>query len=144
MDRTEMRMQNHEATLKSLETQVGQFEKLMNTRPTRGLPNDTEVAKRSTHEQCKAFTTRSGKQLKEIGTKEPKEKQPRDPVALADADATTSVEPGSSVSTSKPTDTPDIINEKADKLEHLTLPQIRFRCKKGIENIRPPPHFHSG
>ncbi|KAK8578732.1 hypothetical protein V6N12_069076 [Hibiscus sabdariffa] len=44
MARTEMKLQNHDATLKSLET-------------------DTEVAKGATHEQCKAITTRSGRVL---------------------------------------------------------------------------------
>ncbi|KAL4285038.1 hypothetical protein GQ457_16G015320 [Hibiscus cannabinus] len=48
MDRTEMKLQNHDATLK----------------PIRGFPSDTEVAKGATHEQCKAIITRSGKILK--------------------------------------------------------------------------------
>ncbi|GMI67550.1 hypothetical protein HRI_000424300 [Hibiscus trionum] len=42
MDRTKMRMQNHEATLKSLETQVGQFAQILNSRPMGGFPSDTE------------------------------------------------------------------------------------------------------
>ncbi|KAK8690900.1 hypothetical protein V6N13_074426 [Hibiscus sabdariffa] len=61
MDRTEMKLHNHDATLKSLETQVGQISHILNTRPIGGFPSDTEVAKGATHEQCKAITTRSGK-----------------------------------------------------------------------------------
>ncbi|KAK8556226.1 hypothetical protein V6N12_002637 [Hibiscus sabdariffa] len=51
MDRTEMKLQNHDATLKSLETQVGQISQILNTRPIGGFPRDTEVAKGATHEQ---------------------------------------------------------------------------------------------
>ncbi|KAK8680555.1 hypothetical protein V6N13_109497 [Hibiscus sabdariffa] len=58
-----MKLQNHDATLKSLETQVGQVSQILNTRPIGGFPSDTEVAKGATHEQCKAIKTRSGKIL---------------------------------------------------------------------------------
>ncbi|KAK9042704.1 hypothetical protein V6N11_017769 [Hibiscus sabdariffa] len=64
MDRTEMKLQNHDATLKSLETQVGQISQILSSRPIGGFPSDTEVAKGATHEQCNAITTRSGKILK--------------------------------------------------------------------------------
>ncbi|KAK8547445.1 hypothetical protein V6N12_031582 [Hibiscus sabdariffa] len=67
-----MKLQNHDATLKSLETQVGQISQMLNTRPIGGFPSDTEVAKGATHEQCKAITTRSGRILepttKQAGT----------------------------------------------------------------------------
>ncbi|KAK8990780.1 hypothetical protein V6N11_028741 [Hibiscus sabdariffa] len=43
MDRIEMRMQNPEATLKSLENQVGQISKVLNSGPIGGFPSDTEV-----------------------------------------------------------------------------------------------------
>ncbi|KAK9042854.1 hypothetical protein V6N11_071209 [Hibiscus sabdariffa] len=64
MDRTEMKLQNHDAALKSLETQVGQISQILSSRTIGGFPSDTEVAKGATHEQCKAITTRSGKILK--------------------------------------------------------------------------------
>ncbi|KAK8528248.1 hypothetical protein V6N12_074782 [Hibiscus sabdariffa] len=64
MDRTEMKLQNHDATLKSLETQVGQISQILSSRPIGRFPSDTEVSKDATHEQCKAITTRSGKILK--------------------------------------------------------------------------------
>ena len=60
-----MRLQNQEATIKALETQVGKFAQNINTRPQGGLPSNIEVAKVMGHEQCKAITTRSGLQLKE-------------------------------------------------------------------------------
>ena len=60
MNRTEMRLQNQEDAIKTLETQVGQFAQCINTRPQGGLPSNTEVAKVLSHEQCKAITTRSG------------------------------------------------------------------------------------
>ncbi|KAL4342362.1 hypothetical protein GQ457_08G031200 [Hibiscus cannabinus] len=43
MDRTEMKLQNHDATLKSLETQVGQISQLLSNRQIGGFPSDTEV-----------------------------------------------------------------------------------------------------
>ncbi|KAK8625742.1 hypothetical protein V6N13_056903 [Hibiscus sabdariffa] len=46
-----MKLQNHDATLKSLETQVGQISQILNTRPIGGFPSDIEVAKGATHEQ---------------------------------------------------------------------------------------------
>ncbi|KAK9033356.1 hypothetical protein V6N11_018389 [Hibiscus sabdariffa] len=61
--RTEMKLQNHDPTLKSLETQVGQISQILRSRPIGGFPSDTEVAKGATHEQCKAITIRSGKIL---------------------------------------------------------------------------------
>ncbi|KAL4280037.1 hypothetical protein GQ457_03G015110 [Hibiscus cannabinus] len=64
MDRTKMKLHNHDATLKSLETQVGQISQILSSRPIGGFPSDTEVAKGATHEQCKAITIRSGKNLK--------------------------------------------------------------------------------
>ncbi|KAL4271688.1 hypothetical protein GQ457_13G011950 [Hibiscus cannabinus] len=64
MDRIEMKLQNHDATLKSLETQVGQISQILSNRPIGGFPSDTEVAKGATHEQCNAIITRSGKILK--------------------------------------------------------------------------------
>ncbi|KAK8975264.1 hypothetical protein V6N11_046733 [Hibiscus sabdariffa] len=42
MDRTKMKLQNHDATLKSLETQVGQISQILNTRPIGRFPSDTE------------------------------------------------------------------------------------------------------
>ncbi|KAK9028611.1 hypothetical protein V6N11_025764 [Hibiscus sabdariffa] len=63
MDRTEMKFQNHDATLKSLETQVGQISQILSSRPIRGFPSDSEVAKGATHEQYKTITTRSRKIL---------------------------------------------------------------------------------
>ncbi|KAK8574618.1 hypothetical protein V6N12_062308 [Hibiscus sabdariffa] len=63
MDRIEMKLQNHDAILKSLETQVGQISQILNTRPIGRFPSDTEVAKGATHEQCKAITSRTGKIL---------------------------------------------------------------------------------
>ncbi|KAL4363177.1 hypothetical protein GQ457_04G023060 [Hibiscus cannabinus] len=64
MDRTKMKLQKHDATLKSLETQVGQRSQILSSRPIGGFPSDTEVAKGATHEQCNAIITMSGKILK--------------------------------------------------------------------------------
>ncbi|GMJ10793.1 hypothetical protein HRI_004748500 [Hibiscus trionum] len=63
MDKTEMRMTNHEATLKSLETQMGQISQHVKPRQNGGFPSNTENTRQPTHEQCNAITTRSGKKL---------------------------------------------------------------------------------
>ncbi|KAL4324843.1 hypothetical protein GQ457_11G033300 [Hibiscus cannabinus] len=63
MDRIEMKLQNHDATIKSLETQVGQISQIISSRSIGGFPSNTEVAKGASHEQCKAIITRSGKIL---------------------------------------------------------------------------------
>ncbi|KAL4363963.1 hypothetical protein GQ457_04G018220 [Hibiscus cannabinus] len=48
MDMIEMKLQNHDATLKSLETQVGQISQILSSKPIGGFPSDTEVAKGAT------------------------------------------------------------------------------------------------
>ncbi|KAK8701485.1 hypothetical protein V6N13_019872 [Hibiscus sabdariffa] len=48
-----------------------------------GLPSYTEVAKKATHEHCKAITTRSGKQLKEVQTTNQGDKALTEPSAAA-------------------------------------------------------------
>ncbi|KAL4271930.1 hypothetical protein GQ457_13G014140 [Hibiscus cannabinus] len=58
------KLQNHDATLKSLETQVDQISQILSSRPIGGFPSDIEVAKGATHEQFNAITTMSGKILK--------------------------------------------------------------------------------
>ncbi|GMI63454.1 hypothetical protein HRI_000014700 [Hibiscus trionum] len=89
MDKTEMRMTNHEATLKSLETQMGQVSQHIKPRQNGGFPSYSENARQPTHEQCKAITTRNGKKLpgpeKEVeSVKEPALKSTAENVAPAD------------------------------------------------------------
>ncbi|KAK8669973.1 hypothetical protein V6N13_104740 [Hibiscus sabdariffa] len=71
-----MKLQNHDATLKSLEMQVGQISQILNTRPLGGFPNDTEVAKGATHEKCNAITTRSGRILEQTNNQRGKAANP--------------------------------------------------------------------
>ncbi|KAL4388208.1 hypothetical protein GQ457_09G016950 [Hibiscus cannabinus] len=125
MDRAEMKLQNHDASLKSLETQVGQISQLLSNRQTGGFPSDTEVAKGATHEQCKAITTRSGKILKNN-----KEGTAANPQAATDQTAKA--------------DTP----AKADKDHNIPLPTTveisaetsTARSDEPVEK-RPPPPF---
>ncbi|KAK8680875.1 hypothetical protein V6N13_109813 [Hibiscus sabdariffa] len=122
-----MKLQNHDATLKSLETQVGQISQLLNTRPIGGFPSDTEVAKGATHEQCKAIITRSGRVL------EPSTKQT-----------------GTAASPSAATDTPAEAKSPA-KVEtdhedpHTTTGESSAESSHvhtdKPEEIRPPPPF---
>ncbi|KAK8660125.1 hypothetical protein V6N13_051059 [Hibiscus sabdariffa] len=125
MDRTEMKLQNHDATLKSLETQVGQISQILSSRPIRGFPSDTEVAKSATHEQCKAITTRSGKILKNN-------------------------QGGMAANSSPATDAPAEADEPAQASEDHSNPQPTMgessaessHAQSGKpEEIRPPPPF---
>ncbi|KAK8996661.1 hypothetical protein V6N11_081927 [Hibiscus sabdariffa] len=126
MDRTEMKLQNHDATLKSLETQVGQISQILSSRPIGGFSSDTEVAKGATHEQCKAITTRSGKIL-------------------------TSNQTGMAASPSAPIDTPTEADEPAQTSEDQCDPCNTTTGESSAESshakpakpeeIRPPPPF---
>ncbi|KAL4379343.1 hypothetical protein GQ457_02G031760 [Hibiscus cannabinus] len=52
-------VKSQEATLKSLETQVGQFAQMLSAGPQGNLPSNTEVARGQGYEQCKVIITRS-------------------------------------------------------------------------------------
>ncbi|XP_073051355.1 uncharacterized protein [Primulina eburnea] len=67
LDNMETHMGNMGATMKSLETQIGQLAKALKDQNRGQFPSNTEVNPR---EQCKAVTLRSGK---EIGIPEPTE-----------------------------------------------------------------------
>ncbi|KAK8716460.1 hypothetical protein V6N13_043767 [Hibiscus sabdariffa] len=128
MDRTEMKLKNHDATLKSLETQVGQISQILNTRPIGGFPSDTEVAKGATHEQCKVITTRSGKIL------EPTSKQrgtATNPSAATDAPVKADEPAKAEEDHNDPTNTH--MGESSAEPSHTKSDKL--------EKIRPPPPF---
>ncbi|KAK8690744.1 hypothetical protein V6N13_074271 [Hibiscus sabdariffa] len=128
MDRTKMKLQNHDATLKSFETQVGQISQILNTRPIGGFPSDTEVAKGATHEQCKAITTRSEKILMQTSNQRGTTASPSaaiDAPVEADELAKTSEDHCSPHNTNKGESLAESSHTKLDKLE----------------DIRPPPPF---
>ncbi|KAL4284254.1 hypothetical protein GQ457_16G022000 [Hibiscus cannabinus] len=128
MDRTKMKLQNHDATLKFLETQVRQISQILNTRPIGGFPSDTEVAKGATHEQCKAITTRSGKILTQPNNQ-------RGTAANPSAATDTPVEADEPAETSEDHHDPHNTNKGDSSVESShTKP-------KKLEEIRPPPPF---
>ncbi|KAL4342292.1 hypothetical protein GQ457_08G035120 [Hibiscus cannabinus] len=57
--RNSQEVKSQEASLKSLETQVGQFAQMLSARPQGNLPINTEVARGQGYEQCKVIITRS-------------------------------------------------------------------------------------
>ncbi|KAK8648816.1 hypothetical protein V6N13_129558 [Hibiscus sabdariffa] len=120
-----MKLQNHDATLKSLETQVGQISQILSNRPIGGFPSDTEVAKGATHEQCNAITTRSGKFLK-------------------NNQGETAVKPPSATDTSAEADAP----AQASEDHQIPQPTMGESSAESLhdqsdkpEEIRPPPPF---
>ncbi|KAK8600671.1 hypothetical protein V6N12_050524 [Hibiscus sabdariffa] len=128
MDRTDMKLQNHDATLKSLETQVGQISQILNTRPICGFPSDTEVAKSATHEQCKAITTRSGKILEPTNNQKgtaANSSTTTDAPAKADEPANAGEDHNDPINTHTGEPSADPSHTKSDRLE----------------KIRPPPPF---
>ncbi|KAL4339491.1 hypothetical protein GQ457_08G033990 [Hibiscus cannabinus] len=125
---TEMIMQNHEATLKTLETQVGQFAQIMNTRSVGGLPSNTEVPKKITLENCKAITIISSKQLNETQARNQGDKAPIEPSTASTYKNTASIEEDNI--------NPDNTIAKKSNLDHeteidvTTTPQIRSLAKR--------------
>ncbi|GMJ08561.1 hypothetical protein HRI_004525300 [Hibiscus trionum] len=127
-------MTNHEATLKSLETQMGQVSQHIKPRQNGGFPNNTENARQPTHEQCKAITTRSEKKLpgpeKEAETvKKPALESTAENAAPADGKQSAADEP---VTTAEGTE---------EKDEESKPPQIRMQWEGRIVDYCPPPFF---
>lgn len=56
-------IQSQAASLRNLETQLGQLASELRNRPQGTLPSDTENLRRDGKEHCKAVTLRSGKNL---------------------------------------------------------------------------------
>ncbi|XP_062093732.1 uncharacterized protein LOC133799748 [Humulus lupulus] len=56
-------IQSQAASLRNLETQLGQLANELRNRPQGTLPSDTENPRRDGKEQCKAITLRNGKNL---------------------------------------------------------------------------------
>ncbi|KAK8680507.1 hypothetical protein V6N13_109450 [Hibiscus sabdariffa] len=133
MDRIEMRMQNQEAALKSLENQVGKISQVLKSRPMRGFPSDTEVAKGATHEQCKAISTRSGKVLK------PPTENNQGEATVAKSKA------ASNIDSPAPADTPASAGEDHNIPEEAgitkTTSQPEQPKEATLEEPRPPPPF---
>ena len=71
MTRTDTTLQNQAASIRNLEVQMGQISNLLNARPQRTLPSNTETNPR---EHVKAITLQSGKELKELMKKKKLEK----------------------------------------------------------------------
>ncbi|KAL4318333.1 hypothetical protein GQ457_18G009910 [Hibiscus cannabinus] len=134
MDRTEMRMQNHKAALKSLENQVWQISQAVKSRPIGRFPSDTEVAKGATHEECKAIATRSGRVLeptnKQRGTTTTQNKIP--------IVANTPAQAGTPTEVDEDHIEPTIIEEARPTAEASQPKKIR---PDKLEEIRPPPPF---
>ncbi|XP_024028688.1 uncharacterized protein LOC112093777 [Morus notabilis] len=63
--KNEAKMQSHDATLRSLETQIGQLVNALTNHPQGTLPSNTENPRREGKEHCKAILLRSGKALEQ-------------------------------------------------------------------------------
>ncbi|KAK8559162.1 hypothetical protein V6N12_042444 [Hibiscus sabdariffa] len=130
MDRTEMRMQNQEAALKSLENQVGQISQVLKLRPLGGFPSDTEVVKGATHEQWKAISTRSDKVLK-----------PPTENRKGEATVTNSKEASDTDIPATAEEDHNIPSESEEIEITIAAPQTKQPRKDMPEEPRPPPPF---
>ena len=63
MQAQQQQMQNQQASMRNLETQIGQPANALKNRPPGRLPSDTQVPKIAEGEECKAIELRSGKEL---------------------------------------------------------------------------------
>ncbi|KAL4383998.1 hypothetical protein GQ457_15G015910 [Hibiscus cannabinus] len=134
MDRTEMKLQNEDATLKSLETQVGQISQILNTRLVGGFPSDNEVPKGATHEQCKAISTRSGKVLEPTNKQRGTTAAHTNTSAVTDNPAKVDIPSEADEDPINPTET----REVGSTIETSQPEQTR---SEKLEEIRPPPPF---
>ncbi|KAK8627859.1 hypothetical protein V6N13_135457 [Hibiscus sabdariffa] len=134
MDRTEMKLQNQDAMLKSLETQVGQISQILNTRLVGGFPSDTKVAKGATHEQCKAIATRSGRVLEPTNKRRGKTTAQTKTSVVTDTPAMTDIPAEADEDHIDPTDT-----KEAGPTSEESQPEL-IRPDK-LEEIRPPLPF---
>ncbi|KAL4311717.1 hypothetical protein GQ457_01G019770 [Hibiscus cannabinus] len=120
-----MKLQSHDATLKSLETRVGQISQILETRPIGGFPSNTEVTKGATHEQCKVITTRSRRILKPMINQEGTVAIPSlatDAPAEADKPAETSKDQNDPHNTSKGESSTESSHTRTDKSEEIKPP----------------------
>ncbi|XP_012833282.1 PREDICTED: uncharacterized protein LOC105954150 [Erythranthe guttata] len=62
-------MTSTQASIRNLETQMGQFATQLNARPDGTLPSNTEDPQKGINEQCKAVSLRNGRQLEEVTMK---------------------------------------------------------------------------
>ncbi|KAL4376027.1 hypothetical protein GQ457_02G023020 [Hibiscus cannabinus] len=104
----------------------------------RGCPSDTEVTKGSTHDQCKAITTRSGRNLAEIN----KNKQGEKTVDRTNA-KTVPEEPAPTnnipAAVGKDQHIPSEVEEANS--ESLETPQPKLPRTNTLEDTKPPPPF---
>ncbi|KAK8572982.1 hypothetical protein V6N12_029022 [Hibiscus sabdariffa] len=129
-------MQNQEAALKSLENQVGQISHALNTRQQGGFPSNTEVAKGATHEQCKAITTSSVRNLQPPIKSKQGEKTADNPNV-----ATVPDKPASAV-TPTPVGEDHQIPLNPKKIDPAaTSPQPKPPRTDTLKDTRPPPPF---
>ncbi|GMN26280.1 hypothetical protein TIFTF001_049282 [Ficus carica] len=61
--RNDARVQSHDATLRTLENQIGQIANALNVRPQGSLPSNTEDPRREGKEHCKAILLRNGREI---------------------------------------------------------------------------------
>ncbi|KAK8530849.1 hypothetical protein V6N12_013349 [Hibiscus sabdariffa] len=133
MDRTEMRIQNQEDALKSLENQVGRISQVLKSRPNGGFPSDTEVAKGTNHEQCKAISTRSGKVLETP----PKRKQGE--ITVTNSKVTSDIDIPAQADI--PAEAEEDHTDPPEVETVAETPQPKNSRTDKIEEIRPPPPF---
>ncbi|XP_075521398.1 uncharacterized protein LOC142554621 [Primulina tabacum] len=119
LDSMETHMGNMGATMKSLETQIGQLANALKDQNRGQFPSNTEVNPR---EQCKAITLRSGK---EIGIPEPTEENAEICVEKNDGK-------GASVGEEKVEEPKKVIEKQPFSKVNLPYPQ-RFK-KKGLDD----------
>ncbi|KAK8574682.1 hypothetical protein V6N12_062371 [Hibiscus sabdariffa] len=137
MDRIEMKLQNQDATLKSLETQVGQISQILNTRPIGGFPSDIKVAKGAINEQCRAIATRSVKVLEPTNKRRRTTATQTKTSTVIDTPATTDIPAEADEDHIDPTDTKEAGSTAETYQPEQTKPDK-------LEEIRPRRHSHKG
>ncbi|GMI64268.1 hypothetical protein HRI_000096100 [Hibiscus trionum] len=119
---------------------MGQVSQFINTRQNGGFPSDTEVTRKPTYEQCKAITTRSGKQLQGPIIKETSSKES---TLQTHAENTTPTERKQHAAITSAT-TAENRRRRQKKLQIVSLSRSDSHVKDASKTAVLHPIFHSG
>ncbi|KAL9148479.1 hypothetical protein ABFS82_12G043800 [Erythranthe guttata] len=90
-------MTTTQASIRNLETQMGQLATQLTARPSRALPSNTEDPRKNNVEQCNAVSLRNGRQLEEAPRKEKQNTVIEKPNEIKEKEATRKEPPSPTV-----------------------------------------------
>ncbi|XP_012840404.1 PREDICTED: uncharacterized protein LOC105960741 [Erythranthe guttata] len=95
-------MTTTQASIRNLETQMGQLATQLTARPSGALPSNTEDPRKNNVEQCNAVSLRNGRQLEEAPRKEKQNTVIEEPNVIGEKEATRKEPPSPTVNSRVP------------------------------------------